>query len=358
MTCTPIGGLGTTLFESVVESHGDKSSLRKMLFAARRHPRLLAAVLRQALGLNHNQAFRRRNVSVEELAQDILACGDNIGLLTALADSLEGIQGNPLQNAQTLRKLRGDARKLAEFVWQTREAASRMHKERDAMRTAVHEAIRESELLNGEEIRNQYGEADLHSEVSIPELLEDEGNPQGKLQESTRFIGLLRNMLNRYHIKDFNEQLEKMKNALGADVRAEQRSDDSARRADVLNRLSSMHLSSSFLMMVEDFEKNIKGITKLGRFAFPDISGKVLIQELLEIIESGAGQPSKFEGLLTRLGLANHVSASIVTLQGIMGILRTLPDQTYPSVRTRTQMQEAAQTVLEAAIVREEEMVG
>lgn len=141
-------------------------------------------------------------------------------------------------------------------------------------------------------------------------------------------------------------------------MRAEQRSDDSARRADVLNRLSSMHLSSSFLMMVEDFEKNIKGITKLGRFAFPDISGKVLIQELLEIIESGAGQPLKFEGLLTRLGLANHVSASIVTLQGIMGILRTLPDQTYPNVRTRTQMQEAAQTVLEAATVREEEMAG
>ena len=80
-----------------------------------------------------------------------------------------------------------------------------------------------------------------------------------------------------------------------------------------------------------------------------------MIYELLDIIESGNGQPAQFEKLLKRLGLANHASASIVTLQGIMGILRTMPDRAYPSLRALSQLRDAAQTVLEAAILREEE---
>jgi hypothetical protein len=38
-----------------------------------------------------------------------------------------------------------------------------------------------------------------------------------------------------------------------------------------------------------------------------------------------------------------------------MGILRTMPDRAYPSLRALTQLRDAAQTVLEAAILREEE---
>jgi hypothetical protein len=72
-------------------------------------------------------------------------------------------------------------------------------------------------------------------------------------------------------------------------MRAEARSEDKARRTDILNNLSSMHLSSSFLMMVEEFEINLQGIGKAGGFAVPDVNGKALINELLDIIESGSG---------------------------------------------------------------------
>ncbi|WP_228526954.1 TyeA family type III secretion system gatekeeper subunit [Noviherbaspirillum soli] len=116
-----------------------------------------------------------------------------------------------------------------------------------------------------------------------------------------------------------------------------------------------MHLSSSFLMMVEEFEMNLQGIAKMGSFNVPHVNGKALINELLDIIESGNGQPAQFEKMLNRLGLADNASASIVTLQGVIGILRTMPDRAYPSLRALTQLREAAQTVLEAAILREEE---
>jgi hypothetical protein len=141
-------------------------------------------------------------------------------------------------------------------------------------------------------------------------------------------------------------------------MRAEGRSEDKARRADILNSLSSMHLSSSFLMMVEEFEINLQGIAKTGRFTVPGVDGKALINELLDIVESGNAQPSQFETMLKRLGMSENASASIVTLQGVMGILRTMPDQAYPSLRALTQLRGAAQTVLESAILREEEATG
>ena len=343
-----------SLFEAVVESHSDPASMRKMLFAARRNPRLLSAVLRQALGLNQNQALRRREVSAEQLAQDIVACGDNIGLLTALADSLEGLQGNPVQNAHTLKKLRGDAQKLASFLLRIREAGGEMQNQRDALRNNVHDAIREIELLDGEAVLAQYEAAEAGSAASLPELLAAEEDDRSRQEESGRFITVLRRMLKLYDLKDFNAQLEKTKSTLGAAMRAEARSDDKARRTDILNNLSSMHLSSSFLMMVEEFEINLQGIGKAGGFAVPDVNGKASINELLDIIESGSGQPAQFEKLLKRLGLADHASASIVTLQGVIGILRTMPDRAYPSLRVLNQLRDAAQTVLEAAILREE----
>jgi hypothetical protein len=138
-------------------------------------------------------------------------------------------------------------------------------------------------------------------------------------------------------------------------MRAEARSEDKARRTDILNNLSSMHLSSSFLMMVEEFETNLQGIAKTGSFTVPGVNGKALINELLDIVESGNGQPAQFEKMLNRLGLAENASASIVTLQGVIGILRTMPDRAYPSLRALNQLRDAAQTVLEAAILREEE---
>lgn len=141
-------------------------------------------------------------------------------------------------------------------------------------------------------------------------------------------------------------------------MRAEGRSEDKARRADILNSLSSMHLSSSFLMMVEEFELNLQGIAKTGSFSVPDVDGKMLINELLNIVESGNAQPPHFETMLKRLGLSDHASASIVTLQGVMGVLRTMPDQAYPSMRAFIQLRDAAQTVLQSAILREEEAAG
>lgn len=60
--------------------------------------------------------------------------------------------------------------------------------------------------------------------------------------------------------------------------------------------------------------------------------------------------------MLKRLGLADSPSAAIVTLQGVLGILRTMPEQAYPSLRVFSQLRDAAQSVLEAAVSREEEI--
>jgi hypothetical protein len=115
-----------------------------------------------------------------------------------------------------------------------------------------------------------------------------------------------------------------------------------------------MHLSTSFLMMVDDFEEKLAGAARKAKVEVPKVNGTMMILGLLDVIDSGSSQPSQFETLLAKLGLNKNAWTEIFTLQGIKEILRTMPDRIYDSIRGLAKLQEAAQTVLEAAILREE----
>ena len=171
-------------------------------------------------------------------------------------------------------------------------------------------------------------------------------------EESTQFTAVLRNMLKFYPLEEVNGQLDRTKKALGDDLRAEKSSGDKAHLSEIL---TSMHLSSSFLMMVEEFDTRLAGAAARAGVALPEVNGKMLVLGLIDIIESGSSQPSQFEALLAKLGLDRNPWTVIVTMQGIKEILRTMPERIYASVKALGKLQEAAQTVLEAAILREEE---
>lgn len=344
----------SSLFEPARESGASARSLRDMKFAARRNPRLLNAVLRQAMGLNNVQAYRRTNIDAEQLSRDILACGQNPDLLTALADSLEGIQGSPVQHAQMLKSLRGDGRKLARLWLRAHEAASAANAERVELRMSVQEATRDLELLDGDAIRGRYNALDAAVDGPDPALFL-EAYQEVTSEESTQFTAVLRNMLKFYALEEVNGQLDRTKKALGDDLRAEKSSGDKAHLSEILTSMGSMHLSSSFLMMVEEFETRLAGAAASAGVTLPEVNGKMLVLGLIDIIESGSSQPAQFEALLAKLGLDRNPWTVIVTMQGIKEIMRTMPERIYASVKALGKLQEAAQTVLEAAILREEE---
>jgi hypothetical protein len=341
------------LLAPALESSANPAQMRKMLFAARRNPRLLNAVIRQALGLNTVQAFRRRNVDPEQLARDILACGENPELLGALAESIEGLDGNPQQMDQLLKSVRGDGRKLAKLWLRAHEAASAASAQRDALQSQVHGAINELELLDGDQIRGSYNALDAAIEGPEPSRFLD---AYGEIisEKNGKFTAVLRNMLKFYKVEEINGQLDRTKKALGNDLRAEQSSGDKAHLSEILDSLSSMHLSTSFLMMVDDFEEKLAGAARKAKVEVPKVNGTMMILGLLDVIDSGSSQPSQFETLLAKLGLNKNAWTEIFTLQGIKEILRTMPDRIYDSIRGLAKLQEAAQTVLEAAILREE----
>ena len=172
--------------------------------------------------------------------------------------------------------------------------------------------------------------------------------------QSARFTAVLRNLLKHYKPGEINSQLDRTKKALGDNLRADQSSGDKAHLAEILDNLSSMHLSTSFLMMVDEFEEKLSGAATRARVEVPQVNGTMMILGLLDVIESGSSQPSQFETLLARLGLDRNPWTEVFTLQGIKEILRTMPDRIYDSIRSLAKLQEAAQTVLEAAILREE----
>lgn len=149
--------------------------------------------------------------------------------------------------------------------------------------------------------------------------------------------------------------LDRTKKALGDDLRADQSSGDKAHLSEILASMGSLHLSSSFLMMVEEFEEKLAGAAARANVTLPEVSGKMLVLGLIDVIESGSAQPSQFEALLAKLGLDRNPWTTIVTLQGIKEILRTMPERIYTSIKALGKLQDAAQTVLEAAILREED---
>jgi hypothetical protein len=202
-------------------------------------------------------------------------------------------------------------------------------------------------------IRGRYNALDAAADGPEPARFLDAYSDIATAQ-STRFTAVLRKLLKHYKPGEINSQLDRTKKALGDDLRADQSSGDKAHLSEILDSLSSMHLSTSFLMMVDEFEEKLAGAATRAQVEVPQVNGTMLILGLLDVIESGSSQPSQFETLLTRLGLDRNPWTEIFTLQGIKEILRTMPDRIYDSIRGLAKLQEAAQTVLEAAILREE----
>lgn len=165
---------------------------------------------------------------------------------------------------------------------------------------------------------------------------------------------MLRNMLKHYKLDEINSQLDRTKKALGDDLRADWSSIDKAQLSEIIDKLSSMHLSTSFLMMVDSFEQKLAGAAAIAKVDVPTVDGTTMVLGLLDVIESGSSQPSQFETLLAKLGLDKNVWTEIFTLQGIKDILCSMPDRVYDSIKGLAKLQEAAQTVLEGAILREE----
>lgn len=153
---------------------------------------------------------------------------------------------------------------------------------------------------------------------------------------------------------EVNSQLDRTKRALGDDLRNEHSSDNNAHLSAILSSMSNMHLSTSFMMMVDEFEENLKGAALRADVKLPEVDGKTLVLALLDVIESGSAQPSQFENLLAKLGLDRNPWTAVVSLQGIKKILREMPERIYARIKTLGNLQAAAQTVLEAAILREE----
>jgi type III secretion protein W len=340
-----------SLFEPVLAAHGNPEALRKMLYATRRNPRLLSAVLRQAMGLNTMPGFRRRQVDAMQMARDLVECGDNIELIAALAEAVEGLQGNPVQTAQTLKSLRGDPRKLAEFLRRAQGAPGAPDAGRDALRGSLHGAIRELDLLDGDAIRGSYNALDAAADDRDPEAFLDAY--QDVTAESAEFTAVLRTMLKHYPVQELEKQLNRTKKALGDDLRADAPSREKAHLSAILKGISNMHLSSSLLMMVQHFGQNLAGAARAAGFTPSKVDGGVLMRELIDVIDTRHAQPRHFEQLLTSLGITN-LQESIVALQGIKAILREMPDRIYADDRVLPSLLQAAQGALDDAILREE----
>jgi type III secretion system TyeA family effector delivery regulator len=340
------------LFAEMAEASEDAEGMRRLLQATKRKPRQLTAVLRQAFGLNRLPQYARRHADPDKLARDIVEAGDDVALIAALVDGLEGAGGNPRQLAEELQALRGDARRLAEALRRRMGGAGSINPARESLAESVHDALHELELRQGDAIRRGYRAAETAAETEEPARFLEAFHDLAS--EEAGFANVLRALLRHYPAEKLGEELSTMKKALGDELAAVNSARDDVRLRVILQDISHMHLSTSLLMMVEQFRENCAGAARAAGYAARPIDSGMLMRELIDVVDTPMVQPRHFEGLLKTLGIAGD-RESIVALQGMMAILREMPDRIFRDAGSLPNLLKAAQQVLDAAILREEE---
>jgi type III secretion system TyeA family effector delivery regulator len=340
------------MFADVVAGGEDIEAVRKLLQATKRKPRQTSAVLRQALGLNRLPQFARRQTDPEKLARDIIEAGNDLALIEALASGLEGLGGNPRQLATELHALRADSRRLADALRRRMDGAGSVNAERESLDETVRDTLRELELQEGDTIRRGYRAAETASESEEPARFLEAFHDVAS--EEAGFSNVLRALLRHYPADKLGAELSTMKKALGDELAAANSARDDIRLRVILQDISHMHLSTSLLMMVDQFSENCAGAARAAGYAARLIDNGMLMRELIDVVDTPMVQPRHFEGLLKTLGITGN-QESIVALQGMMAILREMPDRIFRDANTLPNLLKAAQQVLDAAILQEEE---
>jgi type III secretion system TyeA family effector delivery regulator len=339
------------MFAEAFGENVEPEKARKLLQATRRKPRQMGSVLRQLLGLANAPAMKRRNVSPEKLARDIIESGNNPELLAALLEGMEGMLGKPEQLAQ-IRALRSDARKLADYLRRMQGSPDGINEERDALRESVQGALRELELTERDS---------LHRSYNAERAAEGSGDPNQFLdayhevvETGDGFTKVLRTMLRHYSADKLGSELSRMKQALGDDLHAATPSHDMVRLSAILKDISNMHLSTSLLTMVEQFRENCEGAARAAGIEPKPIDTGMLMRELVDIVDTQFVAPRHFETLLKTLGIRSDQEI-IIAMQGIMGILREMPDRIFRDDKVLPSLLKTAQELLDATILREED---
>lgn len=339
------------MFADALGEHAEPENARRLLQATRRKPRQMGAVLRQLLGIADAPAMKRRNANPDKLARDIIESGNNPELLAALLEGLEGMQGKPEQLAQ-VRALRSDARKLADFLRRMQGSPDGINEERDALREGVQGALRELELTERDS---------LHRSYNAERAAEGSGDPNHFLdayhavvETGDGFSKVLRTLLRHYPADKLGSEISRMKQALGDDLHAATPSHDMTRLSAILKDISNMHLSTALLTMVEQFQENCAGAVRATGVQPKPVDTGMLMRELVDIVDTQFVAPRHFEALLKTLGIRSDQEI-IIALQGIMGILREMPDRIFRDDKVLPTLVKTAQELLDAAILREED---
>jgi type III secretion system TyeA family effector delivery regulator len=309
-------------------------------------------VLRRALGLNQLPEFAHRHADPEKLARDIIEAGDDPELVAALVSGLEGMGGSPQQIAAALKPLRSDARKLADHLRRRLGGAGSINEDREDLLEKLQDGLRELELKEGDTIRRSHRAAEAAADSEDPARFVDAFHDL--IREDPGFSKVLRALLKHYPADKLGAELDNMKKALGDELAATTSLRDATRLHVIHKDLSNMHLSTSLLIAVEQCRDNCAGAAREAGYEAKPIDTGLLMRELIDIVDTQLVQPRHFEGLLKTLGIGG-VQESIVALQGITAILREMPDRIFRDSNSLLTLLKAAQQVLDAAILREEE---
>jgi type III secretion system YopN/LcrE/InvE/MxiC family regulator len=182
--------------------------------------------------------------SARELAEMLQDAGDDPEALARLLKDVEGLPKDPRALYDALRHIRHHPRQLAAYL----RDAQKLPFGRSALqrlRQQIQDALREMERTDGGLIHASLNAAEVAATAIQPQEFLD-GYVE-VVHGNLSFCDALKNLVERFGAQMLRKTLDTMKKALGDDLRAATPSCDKDRLRVILNDLSNMHTSTTFL---------------------------------------------------------------------------------------------------------------
>ncbi len=186
--------------------------------------------------------------SAQELAEMLQDAGDDPEALAKLLEDVEGLPRDPQDLYDALRHIRHHPRQLAAYL----RDAQNLPVGRSALqrlRQQIQDALRELERTDGTEIQGELSAAKVAATTKDPQKFVD-GYIEA-VHGNLSFCDTLKSLNERFGAPMLRNTLDDMKKALGDHLRAITSSGDKARLRVILNDLSNMHTSTTFLEELE-----------------------------------------------------------------------------------------------------------
>ena len=207
--------------------------------------------------------LKEPGTDINDIAKALQNAGDDPKKITELLESIDGLPSDAQDVSKLMQTLRFNPEQLKRQLRDSQQLPQFDQSTLAELQEALEDEIREFEQKNRSTIRAAQNSLGAAITSDNPEKFSQ--SYKELIQETFGFTQAFAKLVSHYEISDLETIVPKMKQALADDLRSEQRSTDKVKLEFLLNEISYMHISSTFIEKVASL---VNGLHRI----FPEYS--------------------------------------------------------------------------------------